>query len=1473
METLTKRVKSNFRNKLKRNRTSTTKQKSSQDILKNQINNYETRLKTAGYDTEQLKDTRNPIEKFLNLRPNQNVLFDIFELLNRPQQALFGAIDSAQKGKDAGKGALQGLTGKKYTTGGKLLRNAGMEGNGKGNIFTKEGRKNLSASDFLGFGLDLFADPMDYLLLPVKATATAGKAVKAADTASDVLKGSKLVKTADTIGDTARGISKATATLDTLGNVGKTSKYVWKPANAALINYAAQGIKGTAKLGDKAITKMLNVSDARNLGKATKRAAKTGDTIENVARELGVSTNKAGVYQALKDRLGRLGNSSKNLDGLIGKSREAQNIKNITEEVGRKTMASIDDDVAKIVNRTVKNADDVEKETKKIYDAIATKIQAQYKYRDITGADVLERLKKGKQADFFKDTYAKKVLNELDKYGVKAERQGRYITLLDEQSKLKPLSEAIGSKKFGKFWSEADERALKSANWTINNTEGLREVYEKANNATRNMGRFEDSLTGLNVRNISDKEGYLKETLTKEGRELPHSGTRSTASKSFKGRTFKGTPQEYNRLVNERVLANQNDLVANPLQEGTKITKRGENAAKSIYKMDDEGNFIRKNGELIRDDNLQKSLIETKKARIDKLNNELVSSKEILKGKTKGLDAINESKLTPKGARQLNTLKAEKEYRETVEKLKKIKYDNITPEASDSIDNLRKSFKNYRKSKTAYTNELKRRIPTTGELNNLKKNIGNRQKLITEGNTFNQYKKAKEAYESALKTKGTSKEVLGNLKKTMLEKQKLVRDSKTFKSYEKSKSVYDKAMELSSNSPNRLNKLREDMVRNQKIVTNNIDVAKAFQNKQSRDIIKNGNKAFREGKSLGASIAREIAKSKKATAQMNEIYQAAADMADSIPKQLKYQQAALNKIENSADAIFNSKTQLIKKQAEAANILASKEGMEYMNTAFNTNFMDFVNQSSELSRSASVYNEALKTGIFTNKKYVKFVDDLADSSKVPYGFTKVNGDTIASKLGGDVRGVLPEGMKEGADAVANYLKGKTLIMDNDLINILRAGQNAASKEAHPLVKFFNGINNTFKKFATLTPGFQIRNIIGNGTNMVLSGVPASSLPVYYGKAAELWNNADNLITKAKEGIELTAKESKQFETLKDFYKAGFARAFEEGNALEDIMKGSKGITGRLSKASVKANEFIDNYNRLALLMYAKDHPKYLEKLGRSNAVDAVRMVLFDPSNMSDIEKTFMKKAIPFYTFTKQNLMFQMENIMRNTPKYAKLFRAYNKAYDSVGEDNYYDYQKENFQVPIWLPFLDNTNGNQLFLKSNLPISDLGEFASNPIRRTLASTTPVLRTPIELVTGKSLFTGQDANYTVLKKTLNKLGIDNKTANDSAKVAETVLNSLGLQNVSTNLIRKVQTVLEKDTNDTSPQQLWSEIFRSVLQNTKRENIVNSGLYDELEQYQAIIKRLKNQGVNIPTMTEINATNKMKLNRLKRKRAYSR
>ena len=1372
---------------------------SSGNTMEGQISNYKSRLQNIGVDPEKAIDKRNPIEKALNLKQDQNVLFDIFELLNRPQQALFGAVDNAINNKDVGKGALEGLTGKKETSGGKILRDLGMEGTGKGNIFTKEGRKNLALSDVLGLGLDIFADPLDYIAAPVKVTSEAGKAVKAADNVSDVLsKGSKLVKSADTVGDTARGIAKASAALNTVGDVGETSKVVWKPASSAILSYAGQGIKGGAKLTDKAIEKLLGVSDARNLKKAEKIIAKKGGKLDDVVKELGVSTSKLDIYKGLKKQLGKTVNSSENIGGLVGKAREARNTAEFNKNIGEKLAKNLEEDTMNIANKTAKNSDEAKKIFKNIQDALQTNIEHKYAPLDISGTDVLEKLKKGKNIDFFNEGSAKAITDELKNYGIKASNDGRYVTLLDDNRKLKALSDEFAKKNFGKYLSKEDMEDYAKATKLLNSSPELQELTQKYAQSNKNIftdySKMSDEMTGLNTTNIA-KEGYVRHGLSDEARELKQaqgSYANSGASKAFKGRTFPGTAKEYNRLKEAGLLDKTDELVDSAAING-KLTKRGENAAKAIYKTDDVGNFVLDDsGKLIRDDNLQKTLVKQKQEKISRLNSELESSKELLKGQ-EDLSKIDETKLTKKGLKNVNTLKAEKDFQETVSELKKLKFDTseapikfkkevidlnqIPEESSEVIDNLRTSFTDYRKAKDAYVNGLKKKKITGFELESLK---------------------------------------------------------------------------------NQMNKSK-------KMVTANIDVAKKFQDKKGIEAIKNANKAFAEGKTTGRAIEKEMARLKTSQKQAATIYEAAHDLAESLPGQIKYEEAALKKLENSADAIFESKSKIMQQQAKAANILTSQEGIEYMNTSLLENFTDYINRNPQLTQAAQTYNEALATGLFNNNKYVKVLDNINDD--VPTGFIKVNGTELANNLS-YYNDILPKNSQD-LTRVMDTFRGQTVAVDKDAAKLLNLGKNMKDK-ASPLVKVIDGINNTFKKFSTITPGFQMRNIVGNSTNMVLSGMPARELPGYYTKAVNLWNNADNLTKKFMDGT-LTAAEKQDFNILQEFYKAGFADAFTKGEGLEDIVKGGKGIVGKASKASVKANEAVDTWNRLTLLMYAKDHPNYVKNLGRKNAVDAVRMVLFDPDNMSDLERTKFKKIIPFYTFTKQNLMFQAQNVMKNAPKYNRLYRSLKKSYDAIGDDQYYSYQRNNMQIP--LPFTDK-EGNQLFLKANLPVSDLGEFMSTPVQRTLASTSPILKVPVETVTGKSLFTGEDANYNTLKKAANKLGINSEGMNNTAQLAETILNGFGLQNVSTNLVKKVQAVIDRNDDNISDQQLWAEIFRSVLQNTKKENVMNSGLYDELEKYQAIIKRLKNQGIDVPTMTEINAANKIKVRNLKRKRArYSR
>ena len=129
-------------------------------------------------------DSRNPLEKLFNVREDQNWLFDIFEVLNRPQQAVFSGIKAAIRGEDVGKEFMEGLTGVNDEVYGKdLLKDAGMGDN----IITS----------ILGFGLDIFADPADLALIPVSAVSNVTQAL------------SKVANKADDILDTARSVAKA----------------------------------------------------------------------------------------------------------------------------------------------------------------------------------------------------------------------------------------------------------------------------------------------------------------------------------------------------------------------------------------------------------------------------------------------------------------------------------------------------------------------------------------------------------------------------------------------------------------------------------------------------------------------------------------------------------------------------------------------------------------------------------------------------------------------------------------------------------------------------------------------------------------------------------------------------------------------------------------------------------------------------------------------------------------------------------------------------------------------------------------------------------------------------------------------------------------------------------------------------------------------------------------------------------------
>ena len=1324
-----------------RTKTSTT---SNKNRLQNQVSNYKTRFSRAGL--EDPTDTRNALEKKLNLEKDQNVLFDIFEIINRPQNALFTGIDEVLSGGSFAEGLKEGITGETKTTGKDLLLN-------HTNLDDEEGR--LNAVDVLGFGLDVVADPLDYILAPVKVANTAADVAKAVDAARAA------GKTADEIANIAKVAEKGT-------HWALNASEGWRPASEVLLRGAGGVIKGAGRKADELVEAGLKASDARNLAKVENYAQAAGVSTNKAARELNRSINKLGTYQDIKRGISRTLDSSKNLNGLTRKARDAEGVYELNKTAGTIANEALNKRAREIATtmaqKTNGNADE-------IYDTIArnlnTAVEANYDWT-IRGDEILNELTQNKNIDLFTKKNADKLQKELRKYGINVNTDGRYVKLIDNKAKLANLTDEFANKTFGKRLSVEDLKDIKDADNFFKQSDELRSLYDDASKTLSDIATTSDKITGIAAKNIT-KEGYIPHVLTEDTKEFL-----SDTKKLGKGTNSQFNTRKYNMTTNE-----VNRLKARQLSESQEKVARGLEKRTDMFKKDADGNvLLDKDGNYVRDEDWFNAKVSDREAEITKLKQQEISAQELTKLKTEGIDAIDKSKLTNKDLKKLNVVEQIDDYQNTVRELKTLDFNKIPAENSEVVKSVRTAVTDYKKANTKVVNALKNG-----------------------------------ADDATVKT------------------------------------------------------LKENADLLKKEVTVQINKAKKYMDKQSIDAVKDANKAFKEGKSVGAKIQKAEMNTQRAIALKNELAEEAGTLSNSLKETIAYKEAALKKFKNAEESVWNRQVESLNKLYESEKLLSSREGQQFFQTNFFDSITAYVNRNAQFSKGAQVYNEALQNGIFGNPEYIKFADDLKDG-KIPYGFEKVNGTYLNNKLS-KYNGILPEGVKT---TTLDNLKGKTVYMDKELANILRVGSNALSNEVHPLLKVWDGMNNVFRKFSTFTLGFHMRNFTGNMSNMVLSGMPASKIPEYYKKAASLWNKSDDLMQKFVAGS-LSEAEQIEWNTLQEFYEAGFAQAFTKGQGFEEIAeKGaqSKKLVDKITGASLDLNNKLDSYNRLALMMYAKDTPSYLEKIGKATPIEAVRYALFDPSNMSDIERNVMKRIIPFYTFTKQNLLFQADNLMKNTPRYTKLYKAIRDAYDDLPDDSYYGYQRDSMQIPI--PFTGE-DGNPLFLKTNLPLSDLGEYLENPLQRITSSVSPVIRVPFEMATGISTFTGDEAQYNSLTGLANTLGIPmSPGVQNTVEMTEQILNGLGLQNVSSNVAKKINAILQNYNGDKTGEQLWAEIFRSVLQSTQQENVQLNNLYDDLEAYQAEISRLKKQGIDIPTIKEITASNNLKLNNLKKKRASS-
>ena len=367
-----------------------------------------------------------------------------------------------------------------------------------------------------------------------------------------------------------------------------------------------------------------------------------------------------------------------------------------------------------------------------------------------------------------------------------------------------------------------------------------------------------------------------------------------------------------------------------------------------------------------------------------------------------------------------------------------------------------------------------------------------------------------------------------------------------------------------------------------------------------------------------------------------------------------------------------------------------------------------------------------------------------------------------------------KGLHDGAVA-----RGDT-IMTTEL---RRRFENLYKMASEPTIfgRTFNAATNAFKTYATLSPGFHVRNALSAIFMNSSDGVPLAT-------QLEGWN----LWQKYMGGGETWL--SKQDEQIQEGFRAAFGsgaggRFTESGVAQPSENRIMNAVmNNRATRWSQRQGERVEGGVRLGMA---------LDTLRTGGTVDdalqRITRIHFDYGQVSALDER-MKRLIPFWTFMSRNLPMQVVQMWTKP----KLYARYEDLVNNFSEE------AEEYTPAYWLkagawntgeqvpdvPGLGGAQGLPLYLQPDLgftrlgsDIQDMEDFLS--LERpgaVLSNVNPWLTAPVEFATKKDIFTGREfgpEDYTEVGGVMTPikyLAAALGQTNEAGQVSENFLNAI-------------------------------------------------------------------------------------------------
>lgn len=285
-------------------------------------------------------------------------------------------------------------------------------------------------------------------------------------------------------------------------------------------------------------------------------------------------------------------------------------------------------------------------------------------------------------------------------------------------------------------------------------------------------------------------------------------------------------------------------------------------------------------------------------------------------------------------------------------------------------------------------------------------------------------------------------------------------------------------------------------------------------------------------------------------------------------------------------------------------------------------------------------------------------------------------------------------------------------------NVHRLQDPAVVRE---LSKFLSGYTRFFKGYATLSPGFHIRNAMSNGFMLFAAGGNPARLA-----EGITWSRSWTAASKAGDTFDkwiLTIPE-----VSREKVRNAFLVAAASGGGMTDEVFKKGALWG--TKTSRKVGEKLEQHSRFMLA-----YDGIASGMDFHTAAARVRRFLIDYENVSSADQV-MRQIVPFWMWTSRNLPMQVQNIWLNP----RAYQIYGAIKRNLREED------GDVAVPQWmqeigafkLPF-----GNNLYATPDLGFNRINaqiqEFKDPS--RLLSNLNPLLRLPIELAGGRQLYSNR------------------------------------------------------------------------------------------------------------------------------------